>query len=322
LDDKPKKAIVIYNPNAGMGMKLPRPLKKLFGFKHRSSENCGIEENIRKALESLKKYNVHAKARPTAGPGDATQIARESAKNGCDLIIAAGGDGTINEVANGMAFSDAVLGVLPMGTANVFALQMNLPMEIDGACRVIASGNVAHIDMGKVEDRYFLCMAGIGFDALTLKLADKKLKKTYGALAYAAVAFKNYFTYSFPKITLEADDRPEPREGCLAIVCNGKYYGGQLVAAPDAKFDDGMLDVCLLKKGNIFAMLLFLFGLWKGNVDKLSFVECFKARKIRVAGAGKHPIHVDAEYLLESPANIEVCENTLKVAAHAGRKNV
>ncbi|PIQ85846.1 MAG: hypothetical protein COV73_05360, partial [Candidatus Omnitrophica bacterium CG11_big_fil_rev_8_21_14_0_20_43_6] len=201
-----KKAIVIFNPRAGQGKSFSPFLLKLIGVRHRNFDQRkpgeGYVDIIR---ESLREGGVEAEIKFTQASGHATQIAYESVQAGHDLIIAVGGDGTINEVINGMVGFNATLGVIPLGTVNIFALQLNLPMDIRQACKVIASGRTCLVDLGKGRDRYFACFAGVGFDAYVIKTADSRLKKFLGALAYVFVAIVQVFRYRFQKIMVRVD---------------------------------------------------------------------------------------------------------------------
>jgi diacylglycerol kinase (ATP) len=310
-----KKAKIIYNPKAGQGKQLSPIFKNLLGIKHRKYEVLKTQSDyIDKIQEYLRSYGINAEISPTKEAGHATQLAKECVSDGYDLIVAAGGDGTINEIINGIAGTNVTLGVIPLGTANVFGIEMKLPVEIKAACQVIASGNIQTIDLGKANNRYFVCMAGVGFDAHVLKEADSKLKKIYGALAYGFVGFTQVFTYKFRQIVIKIDDQPVHRKGYFVVIGNGKYYGGDMMFTSKADLTDGYLDVCIFKYRNLFSILNYLFGFHHGNIDKHLDVEYFQCKKVFILKNGKHPVHVDAEYLCEAPVEIEVCPASLKVA--------
>ncbi|MCK5214433.1 MAG: YegS/Rv2252/BmrU family lipid kinase [Candidatus Omnitrophica bacterium] len=310
-----KKAMIIYNPKAGQGMSLSPILQDLLGIKRRKFEIYQSREDyLKKICEYFRKYDIKAEVSATEYAGHATQISRDCKKKGYDLVVAVGGDGTINEVINGLAGSDVTLGVVPMGTANVFGLEMKLPVEIDAACQVIASGHTKRIDLGQANERYFACMAGIGFDAHVLKKADTKLKKIYGALAYAIVGIAELFTYRFRQIVIKIDDQPIRRKGYFVVVGNGKYYAGDMMFASKADLTDGYLDVCIFKHNNLISVFNYLFGFDRRNIDKHLSMEYFQCKKITIFKKGKHSVHVDAEYLSETPVEIKVCPQALKVA--------
>lgn len=309
-----KKVKLIYNPNAGRGKQMSPFFKKMLGIKYRKFEVYqDREQYFIKIKKYLSNYGIEIETQQTQSQGHATQIAKDCVEQGYDLVIAAGGDGTVNEVVNGLANSEVVLGVIPMGTANVFSIEIDLPMEIKALCQVIAQGNIKKIDLGKVNDRYFICMAGVGFDAYVLKKSDSKWKKIYGALAYIFIGIWNLCTYKFKKIIITIDDQPISRKGYFLVVGNGKCYGGDMSFTSQASLDDGYLDICIFRYKNIPAIFNYLLGINRGKIDKHVIVDYFKCKEVIIHKNGNHPIHVDAEYLCDAPAQITVCPASLNV---------
>ncbi|MBP9854141.1 MAG: YegS/Rv2252/BmrU family lipid kinase [Candidatus Omnitrophica bacterium] len=309
-----KKVMIIYNDKAGQGLALSPFLKNLLGIKYRKFElHPSNEECINQAKKYLVSYGIDTDVSATKAKGHATELAKKCVQEGYDLVIAAGGDGTINEVINGLAYSNTALGVIPLGTANVFGIEMKLPVEIKAACQIIASGNIRTIDLGQANGRYFVCMSGIGFDAHVLRKADSKLKKAYGALAYLIVGISQLFTYPFRRIIIQIDDQPIRRKGYFIVIGNGRYYGGDMMFASKADLTDGYLDVCIFKYRDLFSVFNYLFGSNRGKVDKHLAVEYFQCKKAVVFGKGKHPVHVDAEYLCKTPVEFDICPLSLKV---------
>jgi YegS/Rv2252/BmrU family lipid kinase len=311
------KAMVIYNPRSGQGPKLPLLFRHFLGLRPtaRELEKPENELVLSQILERLEKYGITAAAACTTAPGDATRLARECAESGYELVVAVGGDGTINEVVNGLAGSETALGVIPAGTVNVFSLLMKLPSDLDGACRVLAEREIRRVDLGKINHRYFLSMAGVGFDAFVIHRVDSRLKKAWGAIAYAVVAAVQYFIYPFRQITLQADHQTITKRGYFLIVGNGKYYGGDMVLSPLADLSDGLLDVCLLKRKRLWNVLGYLWALRRGNLNRYMDAEVFQCRILSILGRIRHPIHADAEYMGRTPALIQVVPGALKVVA-------
>ena len=200
----------------------------------------------------------------TAAPGDARRLAAEAVGEGYDLIAAAGGDGTINEILNGLGdapegFARARLGVLPMGTVNVFARELEIPLRLERAWEVLRRGTETKIDLprvefstnGKIERRYFVQLAGAGFDARAIGLVDWQHKRKVGPLAYVVAGLKALREMK-PQITVRKENRPAGHDftGELVLVGNGKFYGGPFEIFPGANLRDGMLDVCVLPRVN------------------------------------------------------------------------
>jgi YegS/Rv2252/BmrU family lipid kinase len=309
-----RKIKLIVNPKSGRGVKMPYPLEKILGFRPRAkNNNRNVEDYIAEIQKSLKALGLEIETSVTAYGGHGTEIARECAEQGYDLVIACGGDGTINEVINGLAESDTALAVIPLGTANVFAIEMGSPVKLEDICQMIAAGETRKIDLGLANDRYFACMLGVGYDAHILKMADSELKGRWGAMAYAIAGTRNLLKYRFRKIRYQLDDEEKIRKGRYLFVCNGKFYGGGMELAPDADPSDGLLDVCVLKKKGLINFIRYLYGIWRGKVKHAPGVKSFRCRKVSILKKGKHPVHVDAEYLGKTPVKIEVRPLALKV---------
>ena len=203
-----KNAKIITNPFSGKGKNKFPLLESFLGIKSKRKANLSSREVAKKVQTYLLKHNITSEICLTEYSGHATELAASTEKKNYDLVIAIGGDGTINEVINGLVKTDLPLAVIPSGTANVFSLEFDIPENIEKACEQIIKGNCQRIDLGKVGDKYFACMAGIGFDAYVIKHADKTLKKNWGPLSYVIVACKEFFTYKFSKIKIKVDDEP------------------------------------------------------------------------------------------------------------------
>lgn len=312
-----KKVAVIHNPSAGAGKPLPRILQMLFSIDQRRTAKKHTTDEVKSPiLTSLKRFGIIAQWRETGEKGEAVQLARQYAQERYDLIIAAGGDGTINEVINGIAqYPDTSLGVIPLGAVNLFSMAQRIPDTIEGACGMIASGRTTTIDLGNIDGRYFAVMAGVGFDAFILEHADRKRRAVAGALGYVATALKHLFSYTFKPIRITIDEQPVVRQGYFVVISNSRYYGGKMELVPEADMQDGLLDVSIYKHRNIFALLHYLLALRSGRSDTIMSREYFQCRKIHLHKNGNHPIHVDAETFGRTPATITVCPKKLRIAA-------
>lgn len=309
-----RNAVIIYNPNAGAGLQLSPVLLSILGIKSRRDKGkVDTLTLMEKAASILREFGMTVELAPTTHAGHATELAGKYAAQEYDTVIAAGGDGTVNEVINGIAGSKIKLGIIPMGTANILALELNLPFEIEAACHVIAQGNRKKIDLGIADGRYFSCMAGVGFDAHVIKKADSKLKKVWGILAYPLTTMWEILFYRFRKIKLYIDDQPLPRSGYWLTVSNGKYYAGKIPMAPQANMSDGYLDVTLFKHRDIFHLILYMLGIWRNEVDKIMSIEQFQCKQVVVKKGGRSGVHVDAEYLQKTPVAIKIEESALEV---------
>ncbi len=310
-----KKCLIIYNPTAGQGLHISPVFNEILGAKKINISGVKKDNILDIIVNHLEEYHIPVDVSLTKSRGHGTEIAKSAVFNSYDLVVAVGGDGTINEVINGLANSEVVLGIIPLGTVNVLGIQLGLPDDIRKICEIIASGKRKKIDLGRVNERYFASIAGIGFDAYIVKKTDSRLKKIFGAFSYLFVALSELLFYRFKKITLKIDDQPIPRKGYFVIIVNGKYYGGELVVADKADISDGYLDVCIFKHKSLSSIISYMFSLRSGKIYKNMDVEYYQCKKILIFKQGRHPVHVDAEYYGKTPVKIEVCPKALTIAA-------
>ncbi len=307
-----KKTMLIFNPHSGQGL-FPPFFQQILGVKKRLS---AIKYSPMAELDyieaELAKYNIRPRSVISSSPEEATALARKCAKQKYTLVIAVGGDGTINAVVNGLAGSKTVLAVIPTGTINIFGLQMNIPTNIKAACTLLRNGRIITMDLGKVNQRYFVCMAGIGFDAFVIKATDRNLKKIFGVIALAFTALVGFFVYPFRSLRVKIDHSKKIHKGYFMIVGNMKYYGGDLVLLPHAKINDGYLDVCLFKKRGFFNFIGYLWGLRRGKLEKYLDVEYLQCKQLEVDNQSQY-VHLDGEYLGRQKLHIQVVPSALRI---------
>jgi len=259
----------------------------------------------------------------TAAPGDARRLAAEAVGDGYDLIAAAGGDGTVNEVLNGLGdvpggLARARLGVLPLGTVNVFARELKIPLRLECAWEVLRRGSETKIDLprvefsasGKSERRYFIQLAGAGFDARAIELVDWQHKKKVGPLAYV-IAGLRALRETKSKITAQADGGKFTGE--LVLVGNGKFYGGPFEIFPAADLRDGMLDVCVLPSVNWPALLRCAPGFLARQKLPEKLVRRFRAAEFELSGDATASFELDGELAGNLPVKFSVEREKLRV---------
>jgi diacylglycerol kinase (ATP) len=211
-----------------------------------NSGSAGDEGYLERFAETLRVGGLEVEVLNTERPDHATELA---ATAGDRLIIAAGGDGTVNEVVNGLS-RGATLGILPLGTANVLARELGLPLKPEDGCERILTGTGSRMDVGVATDeegtqRRFTCMAGIGFDANVVREVTPRFKRYLRSLAFSLVALKAYFRGDLPKLHLIDGDTIYVAQ--LAIIANGHYYGGDFKVAADTSLTSGKLEVVLIE---------------------------------------------------------------------------
>ena len=237
--DRP--AALIFNPNAGQKLGL--------------ATNASGADAVAAALQAA---GVDFVPRPTKAPGHATQLAHEAVREGRKLVIAAGGDGTVAEVAHGLAQTDAVLGVMPLGSIMNVARTLCVPRDLPAAARTIAGGQVLAMDMGRVGDRYFLEAAGVGLDAGLFSYFNR-LDKGQGRPINLVRGTINFLrNIGDPQIELISDDLRIETKAPMVSVANGPYVGAAYAVAPEARLDDGLLDVVAFSGASILRVLFHL----------------------------------------------------------------
>ncbi|MBI5688362.1 MAG: diacylglycerol kinase family lipid kinase [Verrucomicrobia bacterium] len=280
---------------------------------------CG--ERAQARLRRLREMAGGAAFLPTAKAGHAMELAEQVARDGCGTVVAAGGDGTINEVVNGLmrvpSETRPRLGVAPLGTANVYARELGLPLSMGGAWRVIAAGRERRVDVGVArgaggEQRYFAALAGAGFDALAIAALDLRLKKRINWLAYVISGFR-IVARGLPRLTVTADGRR--CEGCFVFIGNGRLYGGSYRMFPKARLDDGMLEVCVFEGGRVADVLRYLPRVLAASHPKLADVHYLRAKQVRVESPQPAPTELDGELWKDCPVEFSIEPGALRVLA-------
>lgn len=310
------KVKLIINPHSAAGTQIPRTVQNILKKYSQSSELPTTIEDYKKRIHYyLNELGIHVETVVTQNAANAYKIAQQCAENKYDLVIAAGGDGTINAVINGIACSETALGIIPLGTINVLALLMNIPGELRAACQIIGRGKIRTIDLGKANGRYFSSLLGVGFDAYTIHVVNSKLRRIIGGAAYIITGIFNLIRYQFRTIRLTIDNQQIKRSGYLVVVGNGKYYSANMVISPQAKMDDGYLDVVIFKSHNFFRLITYFWKLRTGNLTDLPDVEYHQGKHISITREGNHFIHVDGEFSGHTPVDITICTSALKVVS-------
>ena len=263
----------------------------------------------------------------TAAPGDARRLAKEAIADGFDLIVAAGGDGTVNEVLNGIGdatdgFECARLGVLPLGTVNVFARELKIPLRLEQAWEVLRRGREIKTDLGCAEflaggvrkKQFFAQLAGAGLDARAIELVDFSVKKKIGPLAYIAAGLKA-LREKKPTITAREDVRPTGENFCgeLILIGNGKFYGGPFAIFPKADLRDGFLDVCIFRRVDFPTLFRCIPGFLARKKLPEKIVRRFQAEKFELVCDSAAAFELDGEWAGNLPATFSVEREKLRV---------
>jgi YegS/Rv2252/BmrU family lipid kinase len=268
-------------------------------------------ERARTLCRKIEQFSSRAYVRITNGPGEARELAEQAAADGCERVVAAGGDGTINEVVNGLAGSQTALGLLPLGTMNVFATELGLPIgDLRKCWDVVEHGIVKPVDLPRANDRHFVQLAGIGFDAQVVAATSFDFKKTLGPLSYI-ISATQIASKKPPSLTIRGAGAT--RHGSFVLIGNGRYYGGPFVLFQDARIDDGMLDVLIFKNLGYLDIVRYLQAIVLGNHTALSDVEYFQTASVRVSSTEPVPVEVDGDVIGTLPVSFKLMPRALNV---------
>ncbi|GAB4164539.1 MAG: diacylglycerol kinase family lipid kinase [Terrimicrobiaceae bacterium] len=274
-------------------------------------------ERARQLCDQIQLLSPRAEIRLTTSPGDACKIAGEAATQGWDAIVAAGGDGTVNEVVNGMAGSNTPMGILPVGTMNVFASELGIPQNnLPAAWTVIEDGLIREVDIPTANGSFFVQLAGAGLDAEVVRQTPADAKKSLGPVSYV-LTLAQVAAAPPPRITVHPAGSP-PREGNFVLVGNGRLYGGPFVLFKDALLDDGLLDVLIFKNQTHWDIVRYLHAIVFGAHPELHDVEYFQAPSLTLHGPDGTPVELDGELHGTLPCTFSFSPNRLRVFAAAG----
>ena len=296
--DRPGKVTVVFNPASGGESAAER------------------RDRIKQRLEQL---DLDLRWLETTPDDTGAGLARTAVKEGAELVIACGGDGTVRACATGLSGSDVPLGVIPFGTGNLVAANFDIPTDVDDALEIALDCRRRRIDLGAVGDERFVIAAGMGFDAAMLRDADKRLKKHLGWVAYVVSGVKN-LRRPVVAFHLELDGKdPITRRGQGVIICNlGRIQGG-LPVLPDAVPDDGRFDLAVLRTRSLRDWLVVALAVLVRSRKRPPEMETFRAAKVRVRSERPQPVEFDGD-ALESEATLELevahTALTLAVPAH------
>lgn len=313
MPDDIKNAILIYNPTSG---------------RRRHSRFAEIEH----ATRILKDAGIVTQLAPTTGPGSGTQIARQAVEQRVALVIACGGDGTINEVVNGLAQSQVPMALLPAGTANILAKELGIPWDIPRAARLIPHGTVRRIALGialplngnhsaaiSTQGRYFLSVGGAGPDGAIVNSVNEGLKKNAGLLAYWAEGFRQLFSYNFPEIRIVSAGRE--RTATIIVVGRTAHYGGPFKITTGASLFDNSFEFLTNSNRSRLSYLACLPAIWMGTLRNQNGIDTWKATETICEPVNGNPVYaqVDGEPVGPLPIAFRIVPDALSIVTPAAQ---
>lgn len=285
----PRRILVILNPVAG-------------------NRRRGL---LRRVLAELSSAGVSVDLRETTRRGDAEAMAHAAAGQDYDVIVAAGGDGTIGEVANGLGPGSPPLGIIPLGTANVFASEIGVTKRPHVIARTIVAGTPQAIYAGLANGRRFLVMAGAGLDAEVVAAVDPAAKRRLGKLAYVLETLRQVFRYGFPALDVQADGKP--LRAVTVVACKGRYYGGPHLFAPGADVRKPEFEVVWIEKGGPLRVAAYAVALGLGLLARMPGVRRVRAATVVIAGRDGAPVQGDGDAIVCLPVTVTIDPRPLTV---------
>jgi diacylglycerol kinase (ATP) len=266
-------------------------------------------QRLRKQAEHLARGAILC---PTTQAGEAESLARHAVTEGFKRIVAAGGDGTINEIVNGIAGHNVTLGLLPLGTMNVFATELGLPVNDLGDCWKIIERNRTHrVDLPRANRKHFVQLAGVGLDAQAVKETSDAFKRSFGPLSYLISAVQ-IASRTPPVLRIESEDAVTG-EGSFVLVGNGRLYGGRFPFFKQAVMDDGLLDVIVFKRLGYVDIIRYLQDVVFTPQISSPEVDYFQTKHLRVTSDESVPVEIDGELVGSCPVEFRIRAGGLRV---------
>ncbi len=253
------------------------------------------KQQIEETVAYLQKAGWQAELRLTEVAGDAKKITHEAVEQHISVVVAVGGDGTINEVIQELANSDTALGVLPSGTVNVWARETGIPLDNAGAREVLLYGRTRRIDLGQTGDRYFLLMAGIGLDGEVTSTVEKKSVNRFGVLGYFFVGTWLGLGYPSFRVVIQIGERTFRTTAMQIIIGNTQLYAGAIKYTWQAKCDDGRLDVCILRKQNAFGRIAIAIDFLLRRKQRRNWVQYETCKDIKIRTRRRVAMQIDGD---------------------------
>jgi YegS/Rv2252/BmrU family lipid kinase len=288
---RPKRIVFIVNPKAG----------------------TNLQKHIR---ESVDKYLNHRKFeygfRFTEKPEHAKELAQEAIAEGYEIVVAVGGDGSINEVASALLDTDVVLGIIPAGSGNGLAMHLGYGRDIDEAIKKLNTAEEQLIDIGMMNGRPFINLAGVGFDGLVSNMV--KGSNWRGFIPYFLKSVEAGLKYTPRECRIEFDDKVLTEKCFIISIANGPMWGYNFQIAPDARLDDGFFEVVIMKEAPRWQYFAAVPSTLNGKIYDAEFVEHFTTSRVKISAPGKNYVHLDGEGLvLEDDLVFEIKPKALKI---------
>ena len=289
-----RRGLLVYNPKAGQRNR---------------------REQMHALIDRQRKRGLELVNAPTTGMGDATEIVRTFLPQGLDLVAVCGGDGTISEAACGLEGSEVPLAILPGGTSNVLARELQIPLDVHAAEELFHVGTPATVRFAHADGRPFLLWAGAGLDARVMGNMNLKLKRWLGRTGISLTAMTEFLRYEFPRLEVVIDGTPH--EAAFAVVCRASRYAGEWIIAPDARLNGETLDVMLFSRRSHLDLLRLFRQMRQGRSEHLEngLARVVRGTEVEIRSLEPYPVEVevDGDCVLETPIRCRVGTEAVRI---------
>jgi YegS/Rv2252/BmrU family lipid kinase len=273
-------------------------------------------EDVRQALDRHFGDAWQQEIYETTGQEKVAEVVRGALVRGCDLVVAAGGDGTVSDVAEALVYTDVPLGILPVGTANVLARELGIPLNLDSACALLANEHEAtSIDAMQVGEHYFMLHIGVGIDSLTMRDTERAAKRRFGRAAYLWTGAKWLIGHQPRRFTIAVDGRRYRPRAAQVLIANGGTMGMQpLRWGPHIRPDDGQVDVCIISARTLFDYLRVGWHMLRGQHERDPNIRYLSATRSIVINADRPlPVQADGEIIGPTPVQVQIVPDAVRV---------
>jgi len=270
------------------------------------------EKLITKLKTLIQSEGVSAQVYLTSSRSDTIEKAAQAVRKNLHTVVAVGGDGTINDVASQLVGSQTALGIIPMGSGNGLSRELKIPFDLEKAFKMILRNRIKIIDTGMVNDKPFFNIAGIGFDAHIAGQFEQAQSR--GLMGYLKLILQSYSSYIPEKYTIEIGNQSFSQSAFVLAVCNGRQFGNNAWIGPNAKLDDGQLDITLVKSARWFQLPGIVWWMFLQKIDRSTHVDTYRSKEIRVIREKEGLVNIDGEPIKMSQfLNFTLVSKSLKV---------
>jgi len=269
--------------------------------------------SIESLADRLRGPDLEVTHRVTTAPAEAGALARNAAAEGVDMVVVAGGDGTIREAVDGLAGSGVPLGVIPTGAGNVLRRHLGLPSGVDAACDVINAGRTRRFDLGRAGDRHFILHAGVGHDANVVRRVPPRLKAAVGQLAFVATMVTTLLKKQQWQMRVTVDDATWEGRAWAVIVANSSSYAWRMKLVPHAHADDGVLDVAVFGACGVLPFAALHIRALFGRHPQSPHVHLLRGSSVHVEAEPAAPVQMDGDLVGDTPLQCEILPSAVSI---------